>query len=284
MDWLDKMNKAMDYIEANLAGKISYDQIARLACCSKYHFQRMFPFITGISLSEYIRRRRLTLAAYELQTTNTKVINIALKYGYDSPEAFSRAFKNLHGIMPTSARNIGVSLKAYPHMTFQISIKGDLAMKYRIEQREAFEVFGICSEISTDREEAFEQVPQFFKQCDEDGTTNELNELLGRFHDCYTISALYDYKETSFKYMLCNYLPKGLAIPPKFQTLTVPASTWAIFDVPECEMQDIWVRIWTEWFPSSAYEMDKGVQFEMYYGLAKHENAFGEIWVPVRKK
>jgi AraC family transcriptional regulator len=85
MDWLDKMNKAMDYIESNLTGDISYDKIAQLACCSTYHFQRMFPFITGVTLSEYIRRRRLTLAAFELQTTNIKVIDVAIKYVYDSP-------------------------------------------------------------------------------------------------------------------------------------------------------------------------------------------------------
>ncbi|CAG7652973.1 Transposon Tn10 TetD protein [Paenibacillus solanacearum] len=113
MDWLGRMNSAMEYIETNLADNISYDEIARRACCSTYHFQRMFPFITGVSLSEYIRRRRLTLAAFELQTTDVKVIDVAMKYGYDSPEAFTRAFKNLHGIMPISARDKGVSLKVW---------------------------------------------------------------------------------------------------------------------------------------------------------------------------
>jgi len=126
MDWLDRMNDAMDYIESNLADNISYDKIAQLAYCSTYHFQRMFPFITGVTLSEYIRRRRLTLAAFELQTSSTKVIDIAMKYGYESPDAFTRAFKNLHGVMPVSARDTGVSLKAYPRMTFQISIKDQL--------------------------------------------------------------------------------------------------------------------------------------------------------------
>lgn len=125
-DWLDRMNSAMEYIETNLADNILYDEIAQRACCSTYHFQRMFPFITGVSLSEYIRRRRLTLAAFERQTTDAKVIDVAMKYGYDSPEAFARAFKNLHGIMPISARDKGVSLKTYPRMSFHISIKGDI--------------------------------------------------------------------------------------------------------------------------------------------------------------
>jgi len=148
MDWLERMNSAMNYIETNLADNISYDDIAQIACCSTYHFQRMFPFLTGISLSEYIRRRRLTSAAIELQTTDVKVIDVALKYGYQSPEAFARAFKNLHGIMPTSAREQGVSLKAYPRISFHISIKGDVEMNYRIEQRGAFEMFGVYGVVS----------------------------------------------------------------------------------------------------------------------------------------
>lgn len=142
MDWLNRMNMAIDYIESNLADRISYDKAAQIACCSTYHFQRMFSSITDVPLSEYIRRRRLTLAAFDLQTSDIKVIDVAFKYGYESPEAFSRAFKKLHGVMPTSARDIGISLKAFPKMTFSISIKGDTEMKYRIEQREAFDVFG----------------------------------------------------------------------------------------------------------------------------------------------
>ncbi len=284
MDWLDRMNDTMDYIEAHLADDISYDKIAQLACCSTYHFQRMFPFITGVTLSEYIRRRRLTLAAFELQTTNTKVIDLAIKYGYESPEAFTRAFKDIHGVAPISARYIGVSLKAYPRMTFQISIKGDIEMNYRIEQRESFEMFGVYTEISTDQAKAFEQVPQFYRKCDEDGVPDDINRLLGRFKDNHTIAALYDFSETSFKYMLCNFLPKGLSIPSKFTTLTVQPLTWAIFSSSDCDMQKLWVRIWSEWFPTSDYEQVVGPQFEMYYGLARHENVFGEIWIPVKKK
>ena len=115
-------------------------------------------------------------------------------------------------------------------------------------------------------------------------TTDAINELIGRFDDNYTISALYDFSESSFKYMLCNYLPKGLNIPSDFTIFSVPACTWAIFDVPGCEMQNMWKRIWGEWFPGSGYEAEKGIQFEMYYGLARHQNGFGEIWIPVKKK
>ncbi len=126
MDWLDSMNRAMDYIELHLTDKIEYEQLAKIVCCSVYHFQRMFSFMSGVSLSEYIRRRRLTLDAIELQNSNTKIIDIAMKYGYESPEAFSRAFKGMHGVAPKATRNMGIMLKAYPRMTFYLSIKVQL--------------------------------------------------------------------------------------------------------------------------------------------------------------
>lgn len=283
MDWLDNFNAAIEYIENNLAEDISYDRAAQIAGCSTYHFQRMFSYIAEVPLSEYIRRRRLTLAAFELQSGDIKVIDTAIKYGYESPEAFSRAFKKLHGIMPVSARDIGASLKAYPKMTFSITIKGDVEMKYRITQRKAFRVFGVYTNISTEQETAFKQVPQFFEKCDEDLVTDEMNELLGRFDDNYTLSALYDHSKDTFKYMLCQFLPKGLSLPDKYMVLEVPASTWAVFDVPDCEFQAMWKRIYVEWFPASGYESVGGIQFEMYYGLARHENGFGEIWIPINK-
>lgn len=282
MDWLQRMNSAMEYIETNLTDKISYDDIAQIACCSTYHFQRMFPFITGISLSEYIRRRRLTLAAFELQTTKAKVIDIAMKYGYDSPEAFARAFKNLHGIIPISARDKGVSLKAYPRMSFHISIKGDVEMNYRIEQRGPFEMFGVYGLINLDMKTAFSEVPQFRGKCDDDGSVDLMNELLGRFGDTVLHAALYDHTGESFKYMICYNLPKGLEIPERFTKLSVQALTWAIFPEPQCDLQKLWERIYSEWFPTSEYEQVDGPSFEMYYGMAV--NVTGEIWIPVKKK
>ncbi|MFF2885987.1 effector binding domain-containing protein [Paenibacillus sp. NPDC057967] len=284
MDWLDRMNSAMEYIEINLADTISFDEIAQRACCSTYHFQRMFPFITGVSLSEYIRRRRLTLAAFELQTTDSKVIDVAMKFGYDSPEAFARAFKNLHGIMPVSARDTGVSLKAYPRMSFHISIKGDVEMNYRIEQRGSFEMFGVYGIINADQKTAFSEVPEFRIKCDDDGSVDLMNDLLGRFGDTMLHAALYDHTKESFKYMVCYHLPKGLEIPERFTKLSVPTLTWAIFPEPQCDMQKLWERIYSEWFPTSEYEQVEGPSFEMYYGMARHGNVSGEIWIPVKKK
>ena len=284
MDWIKNLNASIDYIEANLANEISYDYAAKIACCSTYHFQRMFSYISEVPLSEYIRRRRLTLAAFELQSGDRKIIDVALKYGYESPEAFSRAFKKLHGVMPVSARDIGITLKAFPKMTFSITVKGENDMKYRIVKRESFRVFGVYTKVSTNRETAFEQITQFFKKCDDELVPDKINGLLGRFNDNHTISALYDHTENTFKYMLCQFLPKGLNLPDEFSVIEVPSLTWAVFDVPDCKMQAMWKRIWSEWFIDSGYESVEGMQFEMYYGLANHENVFGEIWIPVKKK
>ena len=133
MDLLKNMNGAIKYIEENLTCEIDFTEVARLAFCSEYHFKRMFSFLAGVSLSEYIRRRRLTCAAFELRGSHVKIIDMAIKYGYNSPDSFARAFQQLHGITPSEARNNGHSLKAFPPMTFQLSIKGGSEMNYRME-------------------------------------------------------------------------------------------------------------------------------------------------------
>ncbi|SFC24483.1 AraC-type DNA-binding protein [Alkalibacterium subtropicum] len=152
MDWLQRMNGAINYIEDNLTNEIDYAVAAKMACCSVYHFQRMFSFIIDIPLSEYIRRRRLTLAAFEVQNSDVRVIDLALKYGYQSPDAFTRAFYKLHGVTPTMARNMGTQLKAYPRISFHISIKEDKEMSYRIVEKGEYKVVGKSITIGIDQD------------------------------------------------------------------------------------------------------------------------------------
>ena len=142
MDSLSSMNKALVFIEERLTEDIDYGEVSRIACCSEYHFKRMFSFLSGIGLSEYIRRRRLTLAALDLKDTNLRIIDVAVKYGYNSADSFSRAFHSMHGILPSEARSENTQLKAYPRMTFQLSIKGGCEMKYRIVEKEPFRLIG----------------------------------------------------------------------------------------------------------------------------------------------
>lgn len=147
VDSLTRLNEAIAYIEANLTEEIDVQEAARLAYCSEYHFKRMFSFLAGISLSEYIRRRRLTLAALELSDSSMRILDIAIRYGYRSADAFTRAFQQMHGITPSEARQSGQHLKAFPRMTFQLTIQGGCEMNYRLEQKEAFHIVGLMKRV-----------------------------------------------------------------------------------------------------------------------------------------
>ena len=128
MEWLKRLGAAIDYIEENLDREISYDEVARIACCSTYYFQRIFSYVSGVSLSEYIRCRKMTQAAFELQRTDNKVIDVAHKYGYSSPTSFNRAFQSVHGIAPIAAKSMGCTLCAYPSIQFSIKVLGGSAI------------------------------------------------------------------------------------------------------------------------------------------------------------
>ena len=282
MDWLDRMNNAMEYIEAHLSESIEYDQVAKLACCSTYHFQRMFSFITGVPLSEYIRRRRLTLAAFELQHRDVKVIDIALKYGYESPEAFSRAFKKMHGVMPISTRDQGVSLKAYPRMSFHISIRGDVEMNYKIEEKEAFNMFGVSTVIHSTGDQPFIEIPAFWSKCIADGTVDRIRKAAGLGDNGQIHGVLYNYQSDVYSYMIGYHMPQN-GLTEGFEQLSIPSLTYAIFSTglyPDGQsgIHELWRRIWGEWFPTCNYEHANGP-----YDRGNHMYEM-EVWIPVVKK
>jgi AraC family transcriptional regulator len=161
MEWLRKLSNAVDYIESNLEGVISYEEAAQIACCSTYYFQRIFSYVAGIPLSEYIRRRKMTQAAFELQSTDAKVLDVAMKYGYTSPTAFNWAFQSIHGIPPVSAKSRGSVLNAYPPIRFSVKVTGGSAMPYRIEEKEAIRIVGIRIPLTEDMEKKSENCPAF---------------------------------------------------------------------------------------------------------------------------
>ena len=142
LETIKLLNNTIEYIERNLDATLDIDELSKVAYSSRYHFQRVFQALTGFTVTEYIRNRRLTLAAEELVATDKKVIDIALKYDYESPEAFTKAFKRLHGISPSALRKLSGKIKAFPKISFQISIKGECEMIYRIVEKDAFKVFG----------------------------------------------------------------------------------------------------------------------------------------------
>ena len=178
MEWIERLNKAISYIEEHLAEEISYDELARTACCSTYHFQRMFAYMAGIPLSEYIRRRRMSLAAVDLQSGDEKIIEISMKYGYSSPTAFNRAFQSIHGIAPSMAKKEGTPLKSFPPISFKIIVKGAAELNYRIEEKSAFRIVGVSQPLSKEVESNFTAVPQMWQNAAMNGTLEKLIPLM----------------------------------------------------------------------------------------------------------
>lgn len=288
MNWLDRMIESLNYIEDNLDKEICYEEAARIVCCSTYQFQRMFSYITDVSLAEYIRRRRLTLAAFELQQSNIKVVDVALKYGYDSPTSFTRAFQLMHGITPKLARNKGVSLKAYSRISFQIEIKGVIEMDYRIEERENFRVVGIKEKISTVDDENLRRIPKLWSESFQNGKFSEILALNDEEKDScvYGICANYCEDAKKFDYYIAASASKDL--PEGMEELIIPPSTWAIFEcfgpMPDA-IQNVWKRIYSEWLPSSRYEHAGTIELELYPKGDGFDNDYkSEIWIPVVPK
>ncbi|MGI6404490.1 MAG: AraC family transcriptional regulator [Oscillospiraceae bacterium] len=290
MDSLSKMNQALEYVEEHLTKDIDYRKIANIACCSEYHFKRMFSFLSGIGLSEYIRRRRLTLAALDLKDTNLRVIDVAVKYGYDSADSFSRAFQSIHGILPSEARNENIQLKAYPRMTFQLSIKGGCEMNYRIVEKEPFKLVGFKKRVPI----VFEGVNPEIAKMTELLTPEVIKQLkaLSNVEPTGMISASTNFSEGRMeeKGELDHYI--GVATTrddtAEFDVLEVEAHTWAVFEsigpFPET-LQNVWGRIYSEWFPSSGYEAVEGPEILWNESPDTSNPKYrSEIWIPVKKK
>lgn len=201
MEWLKKMMDAVEYIEDHMEDPLDAGKIAQVACSSTFHFQRMFHMITGTTLAEYIRKRKLTLAAQELAITKAKVLDIALKYGYETPESFAKAFRRVHGISPSAAREPGANLKAFPRISFQLSLKGDKDMDYKIVAKEAFRVVGKTLKVSTKNGENFRRIPQFWQECCQDGTCEKLG-IHFEAKDMLGICMDMDHEKEEFTYMI----------------------------------------------------------------------------------
>jgi AraC family transcriptional regulator len=290
MDSLKKMNEALSYIEENLTDDIDFKEVARLALCSEYHFQRMFSFLAGVSLSEYIRRRRLTVAAFELNNSNIKVIDIAVKYGYSSPDSFTRAFQGLHGVTPSEARNNGKSLKAYPRMTFQLSIKGESEMNYRIEEKEAFGIVGITKRVLIIFNGVNPEIASMWQSLNGE-IISKLKEIsnvepLGLLSASTNFSEGRMEEKGEFDHWIGAATTKEC--PDNLTMLEVSASTWAVFEAvgpfPDT-LQNVWGRIYSEWFPSSNYEIAEGPEILWNENKDMTSPTYkSEIWIPVLKK
>jgi len=290
MNALVSLNAALQYIEDHLAEEIDFSEVARLSCSSEYHFSRMFSFLAGVTLSEYIRRRRLTLAAFDLQNSQVKVIDVAIKYGYSSADAFTRAFQELHGVTPTKARNHEQALKAFPRMTFQLTIQGGEEMNYRIEEKKAFRIIGLMKRVPIVFHGVNPEIAAMWGQLD--AKTIQILKQQSNVEPRGIISASTNFSEGRMeeKGQLDHYI--GVATtndcPPGLAALEVTASTWAVFEAvgpfPQT-LQNTWGRIYSEWFPTSSYELVKGPEILWNEHADTTSPVYrSEIWIPVVKR
>jgi AraC family transcriptional regulator len=275
------MNKALDYIEENLDADIDLKHAARLALCSVNNFSNMFLVTTGIQLNEYIRRRRLTHAALELQNGDAKIIDIALKYGYSSPTAFNRAFQNQHKVSPLYARSRKIPLVTYPRISLQINLKGDVEMKVRIEKKPAFSIVGIKRTFRNDATENL--LPSFWGETPKE--TYDKLRALSDIEPKWFVGLCSDFDGShEFDYYIATATTQNA--PEGFVKFDVPAATWAILE-KDGEFMDLSTRFWKEWLPSSGYRRaDESVpDVEVYpdYDMPK-ENFNYEQWYPVVKE
>ena len=280
MEWVDGLNRTIAYIEEHLTGDVDCGALARLAHCSAYHYQRMFAYMAGVPLSEYIRRRRMSRAAVDLQA-GERVVDVALKYGYQSPTAFNRAFQSVHGLAPSAVREAGAAVKSFPPLRFTFVIKGAEEMEYRIEKREAFRIVGVSAPLSKDLEENFAEVPGLWQRCASDGTVQRLAGMMdGQPKGVLGVSACQEDADWRYFIAVASSQPAG-----GFQEYAVPAATWAVFpgEGPSASLQELERRIITEWLPASGYEYGNAPDIEVYLN-ADPRNAKYEVWIPVVKK
>jgi len=286
MNSLKVMNAALDFIEGHLAEPIDLQSAARIAGCSEYHFRRMFAFLAGMSLSEYVRRRRLTLAAQDL-VGGAKVIDVAFKYQYESPDAFARAFNAQHGVTPSQARHEGQRLNAFSRMTFQLTIKGGTTMNYRIVNKGAFRIVGIMKRVTLQYSGVNPEIAAMWKALGM-AKIQQLKQL-SNVEPVGLVQASLNFSEGRLNGgSLDQWIGAATdrPCPPGFEELAVPALTWSVFEsvgpFPET-LQNTWGRIYSEWFPSSGYEQVEGPELLWNESSDTSSPRFrSEIWIPVK--
>lgn len=290
MDWINSMQNAINYMEDNILEEINYDKIAQCAYSSTYHFHRMFSMLTGFTVGEYIRNRRLTLAAQELSVSKERVTDIAIKYGYGTTEAFIKAFQRLHGITPSAAREAGAKLKSFNRLSIQVTLKGDKEMNYKIIEKEPFKIFGKDFKTNIIDGRCFKEIPEFYEKCISDGTSAKIISNAGKSESGFLdVGVLFDHnsQDGSMRYMIaCDVTDRNSNILSEFRVLEIPALTWAIFEVEnnsDESIHEMWRRIGGEWFPASNYEHADAPEMERYYGNKDTEWRC-EIWIPVIKR
>ncbi len=299
MDWITGMQRAIDYIEANLTEEIDYEKVAAESFSSSYHFQRVFSILCGYTLGEYIRLRRLSLAGAELASGKEKVIDIALKYGYDSPDSFAKAFQKFHGITPSEARTNGKMLRSFSRLSIKISLEGGNTMNYKIIEKEEFVLTGYKRHFEGVPGERYDQEKEMYVKTralqyilkglagNTEKDYNIISNISDDGYDFYIASKLTEYYR--------NNLHKdgvlGEEYAKYFENIVIPKQTYAVFETERCPYPtevflDLRRRIASEWLPTSGYQLANASELVIthWYGGKKKNENYRELWIPIEKK
>ena len=292
MEWISGIQRAIDYIEEHLTDEIDFEQAAREAYSSSFHFQRVFSILCGFTLGEYVRMRRLSMAANDIIHNDEKIIEIAMKYGYDSPESFTRAFTRFHGVTPSEAKR-GAVVKSFSRLSVKLDLIGGTTMDYRIEKVDALKI--VCKKKQVTKPEnatATADISAFWDDCTSDGT---IKNILGYFPKEPRLKGLLgicfscDMEANKFPYGIgVEYDGRPLA-DDSLEVVEIPENTYAVFacrgKMPE-SFSDTYKKIVTEFFPQNPrYEYGQGVELEVYPSDdVDNPNYYCEIWIAVKEK
>lgn len=285
MGWIESIEDAIRYIESNIMEDITIEEIANQAFISPFYFQKGFSMLCGFTVGEYIRHRRLALAGSELVSTDEKIIDIALKYGYDSPDSFTKAFTRFHSVTPTAVRREGATIKSFAPLKIKLVLEGGYLMDYKIIEKDSFTVIGVSKIFKY--EEAKEKIPPYWGEHYKSGNGKY---ICGMYGVCLDEGMGKD----EFEYLIADNYDPSKEMPDSFVTRVIPKHTWAVFPckgpMPQA-LQSVNQKIYSEWIPSNRdYEIAADYNIEMYTDITAYpkgnddENYYSEIWIPVKKK
>ena len=275
MNYINEMQKAIDYIEVNLDKDINFEKVSKEVGMSSFYFHRIFTAIIGISPTAYIRNRRLTIAAQEISKNNESILDIALKYGFESHEAFSRAFKNFHGIVPKVARTNGSELKNFSKANLNIEVNNNNILNYRIESKGTIKILAYFRQFNIEDKD---EIPKYWKNLKESGALEKISNNYKK--DLFGI-CIGTQSDVEYKYGIGIEQTEDVETNIEMEKIEIPASTWVVF---KCEGQnenginELWSRIYKEFFVTSSYKQSMDIDFELY------DDKNTEIWIPISKE
>lgn len=293
MEWLLQLQNAVNYMEKHLLEKINYENAAKSVFMSSYNFHRTFSLMAGITANEYIRNRRLSLAAQELQETDISVIDAAFKYGYETPESFSKAFSRFHGVTPKQAKSKGTPLRMFNPLVIKIIMEGGVVLDYRITKKEKQSFIAVTRAFPNEiiNDEGDHSISDFCGECYEKKLIEPLRQLRpdGK-RDLYGLcNPLRDY-EDSFEYGIGVIIDDETDISKKAELIENGYAIWETesteYVVLKCmggdgdSISEMWSRFYKEFLPQTNYKQTELTDFEIYFEKGE-EGVFCELWIPI---